>query len=383
LCDFYPKVLIAPTSFKESLSAAGVAQALADGICRVVPRCLILKLPLSDGGDGFLEAMTHQRGCSIMYLWVKGPLGDPVQAPIGVLDDGETAVIEMAKASGLQLVPPWRRNPLYTSTYGSGQLIRAAAQLGVKRIFFGIGGSATLDCGIGALQALGVRFLDRHGKPIPQGCGRFLGDIKGFRIPKIRIPELILVSDVKSRLLGPDGGALLFAPQKGATLRQVDNLRYTLRKFVELVRCKLGVDMCRYVGGGAGGGIAAGLKAFLGAKIVPGSQFMLKYTAFRRQLKGCNLILTGEGKIDRTTLEGKLVAEVVVVAERSKVPVAVVCGRCEGIPRSALRCVLLRDVIPLAQSDSDAVQNAYRYLVHIGSDIARRSLIQPALSFLS
>jgi glycerate kinase len=266
-------------------------------------------------------------------LTVTGPLGSPVQAAIGLLADGRSAVIEMARASGIELVPRPRRNPLVTTTYGTGELIRAALDRGYRRILIGIGGSATVDGAAGCVQALGARLLDSSGADIPRGGGG-LSQLAAIDAGALKaLPdglEVTVLCDVTNPLVGPTGAARVFGPQKGADPGMVEQLDANLAHFAAIVKRDLGVEIAEMPGAGAAGGLGAGLVAFLNAKLAPGGETIIDALGYEQQLAGADLLITGEGKLDAQTSGGKAVQSIAQAAKRAGVPVVAFAGMLDA-----------------------------------------------------
>jgi glycerate kinase len=362
------KIVIAPDSFKESLTSLEVATALERGIRRVLPRARIVKLPLADGGEGTIEALVAATGGRVPRCTVSDPLGEPVRARYGLLGDGVTAVIEAAEASGLERLAPAARNPLNTTSYGTGELIAAALDRGVRSIIVGIGGSATVDGGAGAAQALGVRFLDRRGRAItrPLSGGR-LDRVAGIdldgRDPRLAHTRIRIACDVDNPLCGPRGAAAVFGPQKGATPAMVRALDANLRRFARVIEDQLGIRIRDRRGAGAAGGLGAGLAAFAGGRLEPGIDLLARMTGLARHLREADLVITGEGRIDFQTAFGKTPAGVARIARRARLPVVAVGGalgadarRVFGCGIDALEGAIARDMT-LAQALADAERN--------------------------
>jgi glycerate kinase len=298
-------IVIAPGAFKNSLTAADTARHIAAGLQRSGIGAALHLIPIADGGNGTLDAFLAMGGTR-HTLTVRGPLGAPVEAAWGLLADGETAVIEMALASGLELISTL--DPLRATTYGTGELMQAALQAGARRFIIGMGGSATVDGGAGCLQALGVRLLDVHGQDIGPGGGALAEvasiDVSGLD-PRWQQVEVIIASDVQNPTLGPNGAAAIFGPQKGATPADVDLLEANLSHFFGVVADTLGVDVRTTEGGGAAGAFSAGLMAFLGGRIVSGIDLILDQGGFDAHLRDADLVVTGEGQMDEQTVQGK------------------------------------------------------------------------------
>lgn len=322
------KILIAPDSFKESISATKAAEAIARGIKDVLPAAETVLLPIADGGEGTVDALVKAAGGRLVSTAVSGPLGDEVCARWGILPDG-TGVIEMAAASGLPLVPLSRRNPLLTSTLGTGQLIRAVLDQGCTRIILGVGGSATNDGGAGALVALGAVLLDNQGRIIPPNAQGLLDlhtiDTNNIdhRLAKTRIE---VASDVDNPLLGPRGAAAVFGPQKGADPAMVAVLEQALARLAEVVRNSVGKDIASFPGSGAAGGLAAGLSIISPVVVRPGIELVLDTINFASHLQGADLVFTGEGKIDGQSVMGKALSGIARLAGQANVPVLAFCG---------------------------------------------------------
>jgi len=284
---------------------------------------------MADGGEGTVQALVDATGGRLITATVRGPLGDPVEATFGMMGDGETAVIEMAQASGLPLVPPERRNPLVTTTYGTGELILRALDEGARRLIIGIGGSATNDGGAGMAQALGARLLDAAGRDLEPGGAALANlariDLTGLD-PRARSLQITVACDVDNPLTGPRGASAVFGPQKGATPEMVAQLDTALRRFAEVIRRDLGLDVDPIPGAGAAGGLGAGLMAFLGAQLRRGVEIVVEATGLDRHLAGADLCLTGEGNTDFQTVRGKTPMGVATVARRHGVPVICLSG---------------------------------------------------------
>ncbi|MCW2240595.1 glycerate kinase [Azospirillum canadense] len=323
------KVVIAPDSYKESLSALDVATHIEAGFREVFPDATYLKVPVADGGEGTVEAMVAATGGTLIRKTVTGPLGEPVEAFYGMTGDGKTAVIEMAAASGLMLVEPARRNPLVTTTYGMGELILAALDQGARRFILGIGGSATNDGGAGMVQALGGRLIDATGRELGRGGGALSDlariDVSGLdpRISEVRID---VACDVDNPLIGPNGASAVFGPQKGATPAMVAQLDANLAHYAAITREQLGIDMAQRPGGGAAGGLGASMFAFLGADLCPGVEIVTNAVGLDAIVAGADLVITGEGRIDSQTVHGKTPIGVARVARRHGKPVIGIAG---------------------------------------------------------
>jgi len=324
------KIVIAPDSFKGCLSAAQVSEAIQAGICAADRDITCEKVPLADGGEGTVDALVHATDGRFANAVVEGPLGDSVEAQFGILGDEETAVIEMAAASGLPLIPQEKRDPTRTTTYGTGQLITAALDAGCRRLVVGIGGSATTDGGAGMAQALGARMLDSQGRGITRVSGGRLDEVTAIDISELdqRLGECLMrvACDVDNPLLGPRGAAAVYGPQKGATPAQVEKLEAGLAQFAELLERNLGKSVAEVPGAGAAGGLGAGLLAFCGAQLEPGINIVLDVVKLAERAAGAELIITGEGKIDSQTAFGKAPTGALRVGQQLGIPVIAIGG---------------------------------------------------------
>ncbi|MGQ9520872.1 MAG: glycerate kinase [Candidatus Fervidibacter sp.] len=324
------RFVIAPDSFKGSASAKEVAQVIADGLKVALPNDEYDLVPMADGGEGTVEALVTATGGKIVNVKVTGPLGEPVESFFGILGDGKTAVIEMAAAAGLNLVPPEKRNPLFTTTYGVGELIKAALDEGCLRQIIGIGGSATNDGGAGMAQALGAKLLDRNANEIGFG-GIELGklaciDISGLD-KRLREAEILVACDVTNPLTGPNGASAVYGPQKGATPEAVRILDENLHHYAKVIRKDLGVDIEHVPGAGAAGGLGAGLMAFCQAKLIRGVDLIVQAVKLDERVQSADLVITGEGKLDFQTGFGKVPYGVAKVAKRYGKPVIAIVGQ--------------------------------------------------------
>jgi len=302
------KFVVAPDSFKESCTALEACQAMAAGIRRVFPDAEIVEVPMADGGEGTTQALVDATDGRIIEKEVTGPLGDPVVADLGILGDGQTAVIEMASASGIHLVTKEDRNPLITSTYGTGQLIKECLDMGIQNIILGIGGSATNDGGSGMARALGIRFLDANGNDIPEGGGHLDQldqiDLSGVH-PGLAACEIAIASDVSNPLYGEHGASSVFGPQKGASPEMVQQLDKNLQHYDQIIQRDVHKNVGQIPGSGAAGGLGAGLLAFTNSHLETGIDLVIEYTELKDKLQGADYCLTGEGQIDFQTKFGK------------------------------------------------------------------------------
>lgn len=323
------KIIIAPDSFKESLTSTEVATAVEAGFKEIYPNASYIKLPIADGGEGTVESLVSATKGHVVTANTTGPLGNKIKSFYGVCGDGKTAIIEMAASSGLHLVPLKKRNPLITTSYGTGELIRLALDAGFRKFIIGIGGSATNDAGAGMLQALGVKLFDKNKKEINFG-GENLAHLSKIDISEIdsRIEEskIEVACDVHNPLTGPQGASVIFGPQKGASPMMVKNLDACLTHFANLVKRDLGKEIDKEPGSGAAGGIGAAFQAFLNAKLRPGIEIIIDHTNFKNLVKDADLVITGEGRIDGQSIFGKAPVGIAKVARECDVPVIALAG---------------------------------------------------------
>lgn len=323
------RIIVAPDSFKGSVSALGVANAMEKGILSIFPESEVIKVPIADGGEGTVEAMVTATGGRMLTERVIGPLGETHEAFWGILGDGKTAVIEMAAASGLPLVPTELRDPRITTTYGTGQLMKAALDAGVTAIIIGIGGSATNDGGVGMAQALGGKFLDENGQEIPYG-GKALEKLRRIDLSELdsRLQKLdiMVACDVDNPLCGICGASAVYGPQKGATPEMVKELDASLENYAKIAQAVTGKEIIECPGAGAAGGLGAGLLFFTNAQLRPGVEIVLEITKFSQLVANAQLVITGEGRTDFQTAFGKAPVGVAKLAKQYDVPVICLSG---------------------------------------------------------
>ena len=302
------KIVVASDSFKGSLTSMQVASAVEQGIRKVYPECEVIKLSVADGGEGTMDALRATLGGRWVNVKVDDPLGRRMNSAYVILNDARTAVIEMSAASGLTLLRPEERNPMKTSTYGTGEMIADALARGCRRFLVGIGGSATNDGGMGMLSALGFRFLDRNGHELP-GVGESMSEVEDIDVsqvmPAVREAEFVVACDVGSPFCGPSGAAYVFAPQKGAGPQMVEDLDMGMCHLAEVVKRVMGKDIRDIPGSGAAGGLGGGFIAFLDARLERGIEMVLEAIGFDAIISGADLVITGEGRVDSQTLTGK------------------------------------------------------------------------------
>ncbi len=368
------KVLLAPDGFKGCLDARAVCAHLAEGIRSALPEVELVELPLADGGEGTTETLIAAAGGRLERRQVSGPLGEPSEAAFGVLPDGR-GVVEVAAASGYALLRPEQRDPRRTTSYGTGELLRAAHEAGCRELIVGLGGSATNDAGAGIAQALGVRLLDAAGAELPRG-GAALARLERIEAEGALAGELQLTvaCDVNNPLVGERGASRVYGPQKGADPAAVAELDAALTRFAEVVARDLGRDVAQVPGAGAAGGIGAGLLAFCQARLVPGAELILEAVGIDEHLRGADLVLTGEGQLDGQTLHDKLPLAVARRARAAGVPVVGLAGRVDPAAREALFAAgfsalfaIASEALPLEQ----ALSAAPRHLRETGESLAR------------
>ena len=327
------RIVIAPDSFKECLSATQVAFAISEGIRKTVPEAEIICIPIADGGEGTVEALVTATDGKIIQVASVDALNRQIQSFYGILGDGKTAIIEMAAASGIELIAPEERNPMITSTYGTGLIIKAAMESGFTEIILGIGGSATNDGGAGMAQALGFGLLDKSNNPIGLGGGS-LGELHRIDFsnvnPLLRKVKITVACDVQNPLLGPSGATHIYGPQKGATPEMVEILEKNMAHYAKVLYQEFGIDNSNIPGSGAAGGLGAGLMAFCKAEMLAGFNLISKLTNMEEYIQNASLIFTAEGKIDSQTAFGKTISGVAQLCKKYQVPVIAFAGIVEG-----------------------------------------------------
>ena len=322
--------VLAPDSFKESLTAQEACEAIENGIKKVLPQAACVPVPMADGGEGTMRALVAATGGTIYQQQVTAPLGNYITGEYGILGDGETGVVELASASGLHLVPPEKRNPWLTTTYGTGELIKAALAHGIKKLIIGIGGSATNDGGVGIAQALGVSFFDKAGLEIGRGGGALSEiqtiDLSGL-ITRNYSLSVEVACDVTNPLTGELGASRVYGPQKGATESMILALDQGLKHYAAKIKEYLGKDVNNIAGAGAAGGAGAGLLAFLDANLVKGIELVINHSGLEEKIKAADYIFTGEGSIDQQTAYGKTISGIVTLAQKYNKPVIAFAGK--------------------------------------------------------
>jgi glycerate 2-kinase len=367
------KIILASDSFKESLSSSEVNDILEKCVQEVFPEAEVHKINVADGGEGTIASIINQRECQVFQKIVRGPLpGMKVKADWILLNNGKDAVIESASVIGLSLLATEKRNPCITSTYGIGEIIESAADLGVERIYLGLGGSSTNDAGSGIAIALGVKFLDKNNKSIPPG-GKSLKDLVKVDTSgiseKIKNIRIICLCDVENTLCGPFGASCVFAPQKGASEEEVISLDGALENFANIIQKDLNIDILNLKGGGAAGGIAAGLSAFFNTEIKSGINTILDIIDFNGTIAGADLVITGEGKIDFQTLFGKVIAGIASRAHVKRIPIIAFCGILADDKERIMKELGLLDIFTMVNgktSKEDSLNNPEKYLYERG-----------------
>ncbi len=323
------KIAVVPNAFKGSLTASEAAECIGRGLKKALSNASVLKIPMADGGDGTVQAIVEATRGRLIACRVHNPVGRMINSVFGISGDGRTAVIEMALASGLALLKPGECNPMLTSTRGTGELISAALDQGVKEILVGIGGSATNDGGMGMARALGIKFFDSRNRELNEGGGALERlasiDVSG-RDPRLEQVTVFVACDVSNPLCGPCGASAVYGPQKGASPTMVKRLDEGLKRLATVIRRDLGMNVARLPGAGAAGGLGAGLVAFLDARMRPGAELVTSTIGLGRRITGCDLVITGEGRLDGQTSFGKAPAGVAAVAAKLGIPVIAICG---------------------------------------------------------
>ena len=370
------KVLIAPQSYKGSISAIKVAEAIKEGALNIFPDIESLIIPVADGGDGTLETLVESTSGNIHNSNATGPLGNSIPVIWGTLGDNKTAIIEMARISGLALVSQNERNPYYTTSYGLGEIIKEALDLGYRKFIIGIGGSATNDGGAGMAQALGAKLTDKNKKSIDLG-GLALNEITKIDIsgidPRIHESEILVACDVNNPLCGPNGASFVYGPQKGASPEMVKTLDDALYHFGSQLISDTGINIMEIAGSGAAGGIGGGMLGFLNAKLKPGVEIVLDTLDFDKSLKNVDLVITGEGQIDFQTVFSKAPIGVAKHAKKYNIPVIAICGSL-GKNYQDVHSHGIDAVIPITPKPMDlkeASDNAYELIKNTSEQIFR------------
>lgn len=370
------KIVLAPDSFKESITAKEACEAIEKGLKKVIDNLECIHVPMADGGEGTTQSLVDATGGKFYTIEVTGPLGEKRGASFGILGDKKTAILEMAAASGLELVPREKRDATITTTYGTGELIKGALDKGVETILIGIGGSATNDGGAGMFQALGGKLLDRDGKEIGFGGGELSKleriDISNLdtRLEKVKI---IVACDVQNPLTGPTGASHIFGKQKGANEEERELLDKNLKHYAEIIRRDLNKDVENISGAGAAGGLGAGLMAFLSAELRKGVDIVVEYSKLEEKIQGADLVITGEGSIDGQTRFGKTPYGVAKTAQKYGIPVIALAGNVgkdiEVLYDYGFTAIF--SILPRVESLEEAIKNGKENIQYISESIGR------------
>ncbi len=370
------KVVIAPDSFKGSISAKNLCFSICLGIKSVFPDAEVVEVPMADGGEGTMENLTYATNGNIHTVWANDPLGRKIQTSYGILGDNETVIIEMAQVSGLPLLTEEEKNPLIASSFGTGQLILEALDKGYRSFIIGLGGSATNDGGTGMLKALGVKFYNNINEELDDNVVSLkeLSHIDLSNIDeRIKASKFIIASDVTNPLCGENGASYIFGPQKGATPEIVEVLDTSLKNYGEVINKYIDKNIFEIPGAGAAGGMGAALFAFLNAEMKSGIEITMSVTQFHKVIKDADLIITGEGKFDSQTLSGKVIAGVGKVAKKEDVPVIVLCGKNElkSNDMNSLGVNTAFSIVPGPCTLNEAVSNAKEWVFDRTEQIMR------------
>lgn len=369
-------IVLAPDSFKESMTAKEVCEAMERGIKKGNPNVTCIHVPMADGGEGTMQSLVDATDGTVHTVMVTGPLGNQVEASYGISGDGSTGVLEMASASGIHLVPPAQRNPLVTTTYGTGELIKACLDHGVSRLLIGIGGSATNDGGAGVVQALGGKLLDAEGKELAFGGGD-LGRLASFDLtgfdPRLQNVEVEVACDVTNPFCGETGASHVFGPQKGATPEMIEQLDSNLRNYAGVMKQQLGKDIVDYPGAGAAGGLGGGLMVFLNGTLKKGIDMVVDYTGLEEKVRQADMVWTGEGGMDFQTQYGKTPLGVAMVAKKHGKPVVALAGRIgdgiEVLYDKGMDAIF--GIMPGAATLSEALVNGQQNVERTSENIVR------------
>ncbi len=370
------KFIVAPDSFKGSISSQLLCERIEQGIRRVFPDATIVLAPLADGGEGTLDNLVASTNGKKIFANVCGPAKEKVKAAYGILGDKKTVVIEIAQASGLPLLTDKEKNPLLTTSYGTGELIKHALDEGFRHFIIGLGGSATNDAGTGMLKALGMKFFKENGKELEEGGGA-LADLAYYDDTYLdkRLTEssFVVASDVTNKLCGIDGASFVFGPQKGATPEMVEKLDAALSHYSDIVLKQSGINLKEFIGGGSAGGIGASLLAFCRGKRKSGIDVMLELIHFEKKLADATLVITGEGKLDKQTFSGKVISGVTRLAQRKNIPVIALCGHLELTQTEISKLGLLTafSIVPGPTTLKEAIANTPEWVVERIESIMR------------
>lgn len=371
------KIIIAPDSFKGSLTSTEVTHAIEAGILKVFPICETVKIPMSDGGEGSCTTLTKALGGKKIKITVHDSLMRPIDVEYGLLDDEQTAIIEMAVVNGLTLLSKEEQNPLRTTTFGTGEIIKHALLQGCRTFLVGIGGSATNDAGTGMLRALGFRFLDKYGNET-NGTGESLQLIhkidESAILPELKNAHFTIACDVNNPFCGPNGAAYIYAPQKGANDKMTKTLDEGLENFRQLIESNKKIDLNSIPGAGAAGGLAGGFVALLGAQLKLGIEMVLEAVNFEKHLINSELVITGEGKLDKQTQMGKTASGILAASSRANVPVIAIGGCVENVEelnKQGFLAVFSTTSAPISFEEAMESNNAKKSITQITEQIMR------------
>lgn len=377
------RIAVAPNAFRGSLSALQATNCIIAGLQQSALDAELLPMPLADGGDSTLDVLLSGLGGARIPITVTGAMGAPTSAVYGRTPDGQTGIVEMARGSGIEVIPRDQRNPLLATSTGTGELIRAAADAGCTRILIGMGGSATVDGGAGCLQALGVQLLDAYGQPIPRGGGGLSALARidaSAALAHLHGIELIVLADVTNRLLGEQGAARIFGPQKGATPEMVEILEANLAHLAAIIARDCGVDIRPLVSSGAAGGLGASMVGVLGARMEPGGKTIIATLGYEPALAGVDLIITGEGKLDAQTIGGKAVHSLAEVAARQQIPVIALVGTLDATQADLQQMGLQAawSILPRPCSLDEALSTAGEWLTAAAQQVGNLLVLSSA-----
>ena len=375
------KIIIAPDSFKESMVSWEIADVIEKAIIDSFPEFKIYKMPLSDGGEGLIEILARRLNAQIHSKIVTGPLHNQISANFAISEELSLGIMDVASVIGFKHIPKEKRNPYLTNTYGVGELLLHIASFGVKRIIIGLGGSSTVDGGAGMAQALGFEFLHNN-KKIGRITGNNLKDIDridSFKIKRdLESVQIQAACDVKNILLGADGAARIYGPQKGATPEQVEQLEIGLQNLAQCIKQDLEIQVSSVSGAGAAGGLGAGLLGFLNAEILTGIELVMELIGFYDLISDADIVITGEGRFDKQSFNGKAVGHVIETAKQSNVPVGIIAGNVSAeIRLDKIQGLLsIETLISKAASEKDAIENAPKYLYNAAQNLINKFIIQ-------
>lgn len=367
------KILIIPNSFKGSLDAKNVARSLACGMLKIKPDLQLTKIPIADGGTGTLEILNRLLKGVIVSTRARNPLGKIIKTEYSIVYEKKLAIIELARIAGLHLLKEDLRNPLKTSTQGVGELIKNSIKKGCKRIILGVGDSATIDCGIGAMSVLGIKFLDQYQRPIAPNCSGLLNlySVDNSIVRYLKDIEFIVLVDVVNNLTGHNG-AIVYAVQKGATKKDLPTIKRALKNFRKIIFRQYKIDLNKIKGAGAAGGIAGGMASIMNAKIINGFDFFARIINLEKNIANADIIISGEGRIDKTTFYGKATGRIIALCRKYRKEMILVCGSySRNLNYKHYGIKKIYSLIEKTDNINSAVKNVSTLLIKIGSEIAQ------------